>query len=335
MADFAALTLSIALTYGQTAPVLHLPVDCVLGETCFIQKHVDHDPSEGRLDYQCGNLTTDGHNGVDFRLRGVPDLEDSVPVIAAASGRVVRIRGGVPDRNVRLTNPQGMVERQAGNAVVVDHGDGWETQYNHLQLGSLTVVPGDKVETGDVLGRIGMSGNAEFPHIDFAVRKDGQTVDPFLGQVQSATTSIKCDGDHPSTDGALWAADVLSALDYRSSGILQIGVTTSSEAALHAYLAPFPSTTLTTAVPALVVWINAFGVKAGDVERFTLTGPNGDIVHDSQSKVKKGGLSWRSYSGKRRPKEGWTPGSYRVRYVVLRNGLVLDSATTSVEITGP
>jgi len=33
---------------------LGLPIDCTLGDTCYIQNYVDNDPSEAALDFQCG-----------------------------------------------------------------------------------------------------------------------------------------------------------------------------------------------------------------------------------------------------------------------------------------
>ena len=38
---------------------LALPLDCTLGETCFIQNYVDNDPGAGAADFTCGTLTYD------------------------------------------------------------------------------------------------------------------------------------------------------------------------------------------------------------------------------------------------------------------------------------
>ena len=47
---------------------LALPVDCTLGETCYIQQYFDHDPSTVWGDFTCGTLAYDGHDGTDFAL---------------------------------------------------------------------------------------------------------------------------------------------------------------------------------------------------------------------------------------------------------------------------
>lgn len=64
-----------------------------------------------------------------------------------------------------------------GNTVVVDHGNGYETRYSHLD--SLDVKKGDKVFQGDPLGSVGNTGLKGMGyHLDFGVKKDGKTIDP-------------------------------------------------------------------------------------------------------------------------------------------------------------
>ena len=56
---------------------------------------------------------------------------------------------------------------------------------NHLlpyEENSLSVKVGQTVQQGEQLGFVGHSGIAEFPHLHFAVFKDGNVIDPFSGQ---------------------------------------------------------------------------------------------------------------------------------------------------------
>ncbi len=76
---------------------LGLPIACEVGQTCFIQNYVDHDPSAGARDYMCGHETSDGHDGTDFRLPSVAQEQAAVVVLAAADGQVLRTRDGMPD----------------------------------------------------------------------------------------------------------------------------------------------------------------------------------------------------------------------------------------------
>ncbi|MCX4586314.1 murein hydrolase activator EnvC [Streptomyces sp. NBC_01481] len=61
----------------------------------------------------------------------------------------------------------GGARRVIGNHVILDLGDGTYALYAHLRRGSLTVRPGDRVRTGQPLGRCGNSGNSTEPHLHF------------------------------------------------------------------------------------------------------------------------------------------------------------------------
>lgn len=63
-----------------------------------------------------------------------------------------------------------------GYSVVIDHGDGMETWYNHLK-GAL--LPADNVvERGTPIGEVGSTGHSTGPHVHFEVRVNGQRVNP-------------------------------------------------------------------------------------------------------------------------------------------------------------
>ena len=64
----------------------------------------------------------------------------------------------------------------AGGAVVLDHGQGLVSLFAHLsQIG---VAVGDRVEQGDELGRAGATGRVTGPHLHWAMRLYGTSVDP-------------------------------------------------------------------------------------------------------------------------------------------------------------
>jgi Peptidase family M23 len=57
----------------------------------------------------------------------------------------------------------------AGNYVMIDHGKNEYSLYAHLQPGSVVVHVGDQVKAGDVIGKLGSSGNSTEPHLHFHV----------------------------------------------------------------------------------------------------------------------------------------------------------------------
>lgn len=82
-------------------------------------------------------------------------------VYAARSGRV---------RTVRWD------DTGYGYMVIIDHGDGWNTLYAHLK-GAL-VQPGQWVNQGDIIGRVGGTGRATGPHVHFEIRRGYVRYDP-------------------------------------------------------------------------------------------------------------------------------------------------------------
>ncbi len=69
--------------------------------------------------------------------------------------------------------------RECGNGVVLTHENGFETQYCHLAKGSIDLREGQRVQAGDVIGQVALSGKTQFPHLHLSVRQNGQEVDPF------------------------------------------------------------------------------------------------------------------------------------------------------------
>lgn len=145
------------------------PIDCTLGADCFIEDYVDTNPFEKKSqDHRCGLNTRDGHTGTDFALIDFASVEQGVDVLAAAPGRVFRLRDSMPDdRLLRDVTSQ----NACGNAVILAHADRYQTTYCHLKRGSINVSIGDSVERGQPIGKVGLSGRTSHPHVHFGVKK--------------------------------------------------------------------------------------------------------------------------------------------------------------------
>lgn len=100
------------------------------------------------------------HLGVDF---GAPA---GAPVVAIASGVVTGAgwRGG------------------GGRTISIRHARGYESFYLHLSSISKGVRRGAHVSQGQVIGRVGQSGLATGPHLDYRLKKNGTFVNPLLEQ---------------------------------------------------------------------------------------------------------------------------------------------------------
>lgn len=290
-------------------PTLIQPIDCTLGETCYIQQYMDRDPTTGATDFTCGPLSYDTHGGTDFAVPTLADQAAGVPVLAAAGGTVRGVRDEMPDILQGSPDAPDLDGRDCGNGLVIDHGSGWETQYCHMALRSLRVAPGDSVVAGQPLGLVGLSGRTEFPHLHLSVRHNGEEVDPF-----DPDGTLTC-GALP--DETLWA----DPPPYTPGGIIGAGLATEVPD-YDAIRAGLPPTTLTRDAP-LVLWLYMFGGRQGDVVRLTITGPDGaQIFADDVVLDRTQAILFRA-GGRRAPPEGWPPGDYVATGVLLRDGTPL------------
>ncbi|WP_084227523.1 M23 family metallopeptidase [Lysobacter sp. A03] len=95
-------------------------------------------------------------------------------VFAVADATVASAKDGFPDNVPRTaagftTALPLTMENVAGNSIVLELGDEQFAYYAHLKPGSVRVVTGDRVRRGDLLGQIGNSGDARWPHLHFQV----------------------------------------------------------------------------------------------------------------------------------------------------------------------
>lgn len=307
------LIASLAATSAAGDFSLTFPLDCELGDTCFIQQFVDQDPSTAAHDFTCGSLTYDGHKGTDFALLDLMDQASGIDVLAAASGKVLGVRDEMPDILQTTPDAPDIADRECGNGLVIQHEDGYETQYCHMALGSLTVQTGQTVQAGDVLGKVGLSGQTQFPHLELSVRKDGQTIDPF--DTNGAQTCP--DTDHPT----LWD----TPLPTPAGGIVNIGI---SEAipTFDDIKAGTASTGATANGAAFVGWVHLFGVQAGDTLRILITGPDGVFYDNTETLDRTQARAFRA-AGRKTPPQGWPKGNYVLAFTLTRNDIVIDTAT--------
>ena len=107
-------------------------------------------------------------------------------VLASADGRVIGMANDQPEDTSAMQRPDEsqeaystrLREEQAvrlakggilGNYVMIDHGKSEYSLSAHLQPGSVRVHVGDQVKAGDLIGKLGSSGNSTEPHLHFHV----------------------------------------------------------------------------------------------------------------------------------------------------------------------
>ena len=303
--------LTLALAFPAGAFELAFPVDCALGDTCHIQQYSDHDPGPAAVDFTCGPLSYDGHDGTDIALPTRADMAAGVAVLAAAPGVVRGVRDGIADFAPVVAG------KECGNGVLVEHADGWATQYCHLRQGSVLVKPGQSVDAGAQLGLIGQSGLAEFPHLHLSVRHDDTEVDPF------APDTAACALTRGPT---LWTTDV----PYEPGGFLGAGFS-DAVPDFDAIRAGLPTTPLPATAPGLVLWAYAFGTRAGDRLAFQVIGPDGAFLTEEVVLEKTQAQMFRAV-GKRLTAAAWAAGTYQGTVTLLRDGGQVDQISTNISV---
>lgn len=88
-------------------------------------------------------------------------MPEGTAIHAARSGTVLKVKNDVQGRG---SNPN-------GNYLRILHSDGTSSAYLHLQQGSVVVNEGQRVETGQYLGRSGNTGRSTGPHLHFVVQR--------------------------------------------------------------------------------------------------------------------------------------------------------------------
>lgn len=308
---------SLAATSAAGEFALEFPLDCTLDETCFIQQFVDHDPTTRTKDFACGTLTYDGHKGTDFALNSLVEQAAGINVLAAAAGTVMGVRNDMDDILQTTPDAPDVADRECGNGVVIKHVDGYETQYCHMAKGSITVTSGQAVQAGDVLGKVGLSGQTQFPHLHVSLRKDGEVLDPF--DTDGAST---CDDTHPS----LWSDKIATP----AGGIINVGIAEGIPD-FDAVKDGNADTGVTRNGAAFVAWAHLFGTRQGDILSIRMVGPNGEVFAHEETIERTQARAFRA-SGRRTPAAGWPNGSYILTVIQTRNTQVLDTITRSFEI---
>jgi hypothetical protein len=173
-----------------------------------------------------------------------------------------------------------------------------------MAKGSLRVKLGDQTVTGQSIGLVGLSGDTEFPHLHFTVRHRGKIVDPFAYDALPNT----CGGGHP-----IWVDSIHEQTEYRAREILNYGfsdLVPTMDLIESGEVARRP---ITAGSQALVAYVRAIGLQAGDQQILTVQVPTalpfseyrpqaldhdkGSILHFRRKKAERSNMANRNLCG--------------------------------------
>jgi hypothetical protein len=190
--DSAVVRVTVADAKGRRAEqMLRIPIQYYQQKTALIL------PFRGRGVVGQDWITNGGHGGywnafaVD--LRGLDqnyaeqqnDAAENASaagwgreILAPAAGTVTYARNDVPD-NPRPDTITYMAQHDPimaflGNSVIIDHGNSEYSVLMHMQQSSVTVTVGQRVAAGQVIGRLGNSGDAFGPHLHYQLQSGQQ-----------------------------------------------------------------------------------------------------------------------------------------------------------------
>ena len=325
LAFFAGTVAGIEPSSAQQGPRFDLPINCAGEIPCFVQNLVDMDIGPGIQDPFCNAATFEKHKGTDIRLPNIKDMQRWGDIIAMADGVVTATRSSMPDHLWETDADQKRFKgKECGNGVAINHGriagSEYSTQYCHMARGSITVRSGDRVKRGDKVGRMGLSGATQFPHIHFSIRRNGKVVDPFTGQPQG----VNCQNIDTST--TLFTAPALKRL--KAEGFHNVIEDGFANGPVDGKQILIGNIQPPTQAGPFVYFAKFINLKKGDFIRLNILGPNGEYARSQTKPLNRKKSTFTAYVGRKKPP---SPGLYRGKAELIRNGKVIMSHTSKVK----
>ncbi len=177
----------------------------------------------GCSDYNCGTRCYDGHTGTDM------PVPMGTAVLASAAGTVAAINNGCANTGYVGNTCGG----RCGNYVQINHSDGTRSTYCHMQLDSIMVTQGQRVQCGQTIGRSASSGSSSGPHLHFGWKRSATaaSTDPFRGGCASSTSRWTLQRAYPASPGdpcqCTPAAETCNNLDDDCDGQVDNGISRS------------------------------------------------------------------------------------------------------------
>jgi len=233
------------------------PIEGQYGKDFVIVNYPDWGLGFSIKDHNCGSKTYDGHQGTDIVIRGFPQMDSGVFVLAANDGVVFRVIDGFFDRETVSDT-----SKKLGNYIEIYHATSntW-SYYAHLRKNSMLVKYGDTVAAGQRIAQVGSSGNSTDPHVHFELWYNaGSIIDPFSGSCGNPGTYWKNPLPY-DTSFAVWQHGLINMIPH---------IDTLRERA-------DPKSQFSNQDAYITFWALQYGLKQGDSTRIEWYNPQGSL----------------------------------------------------------
>ena len=170
---------------------------------------------------------------------------------------------------------------------------------------------------GQRLGDVGYSGHAQFSHLHFSVRHNGETIDPFSGRREDAV----CDAHSEPTE-SFWDKSAAKVLGYQSGQVFAVSFS-DAVPVLDALERDHVGAKPHGKSGQLILFARFLNLRGGDRIRLAIGGPAGFHVERMSEPLQRHKATYLAYVGKRRTLPSWPPGQYEGHAQVLRGGTVI------------
>ncbi len=142
-------------------------------------------------------FTGDGKRNEDYLAYGAE-------LLAVADGTVTTVVSDLNEAVPQVITANQAFDELGGNHIIIDIGDGHFAFYAHMIPGSASVKVGDKVTRGQVIGRLGNSGNTSEAHLHFHVSRGPVPLssDNVPYEIDRFALAGSMDGDHVVREAA-------------------------------------------------------------------------------------------------------------------------------------
>ena len=242
---------------------------------------------------------------------------------------MLRVRDGMDDVSVAVLGHDAIKDRDCGNAVIIAHADGFQTDYCHMAKGSVAVKAGDDVGPASRSGASACRATRSSRTSTSPCAHDGRVVDPFdYGQAEGA-----CAGGT-----SLWRAALQPSLAYKNGTVLNFGLAPTAvtmeqvdDGAGRDPLAPDS--------PAVLAYCAGDRPQARRRPAPRRHRPRRRAGRRSEPPLPSNKDQVFIGIGRRRPPGGWGPGIYAAHYTVTRDGAAVVDRSVETRIgsapTGP